>query len=70
MEIGDTLSRSSISRAPRVDVTSQEFSGALLMFFLQWPFVGVFGDTWTAWIAHFFFVMLVSPVLHGVLPLT
>lgn len=37
----------------------QEFAGALLMFLVLWPFVGVFGNTWTAWIAHFFFVMLV-----------
>lgn len=29
------------------------------MFLVLWPFVGVFGNTWTAWIAHFFFVMLV-----------
>lgn len=30
------------------------------MFLVLWPFVGVFGNTWTAWIAHFFFVMLVG----------
>jgi hypothetical protein len=29
------------------------------MFLVLWPFVGVLGDTWTAWVAHFFFVMLV-----------
>lgn len=41
----------------------QEFAGALLMFLVLWPFVGVFGNTWTAWIAHFFFVMLVRRVV-------
>lgn len=43
----------------------QEFAGALLMFFMLFPFVSVFGNTWTAWIAHFFFVMLVrKKVMH------
>jgi hypothetical protein len=44
-------------------IINQEFAGALLMFLVLWPFVGVFGNTWTAWIAHFFFVMLVRPPL-------
>jgi hypothetical protein len=43
-----------------VGAAIQEFFGALLMFLILWPFVGVFGNTWTAWLAHFFFVMLVS----------
>lgn len=42
-----------------VGAAIQEFFGALLMFLILWPFVGVFGNTWTAWLAHFFFVMLV-----------
>jgi hypothetical protein len=42
-----------------VGAAIQEFFGALLMFLVLWPFVGVLGDTWTAWVAHFFFVMLV-----------
>lgn len=29
------------------------------MFILTFSCVSVFGNTWTAWIAHFFFVMLV-----------
>jgi hypothetical protein len=40
-------------------VCLQELAGALLMFILTFPCTGVFGNTWTAWIVHFFFVMLV-----------
>lgn len=47
-----------------VGAAIQEFAGSLLMFLLSWPFVGVFGNTWTAWVAHFFFVML-SDVISG-----
>lgn len=32
------------------------------MFILTFPCTGVFGNTWTAWIVHFFFVMLVRVV--------
>jgi hypothetical protein len=48
-----------------VGAAIQEFFGALLMFLVLWPFVGVFGNTWTAWLAHFFFVMLVREERGG-----
>ncbi|EKU22600.1 aquaporin sip1-2 [Nannochloropsis gaditana CCMP526] len=48
-----------------VGAAIQEFFGALLMFLVLWPFVGVLGDTWTAWVAHFFFVMLCDIVSGG-----
>lgn len=48
-----------------VGAAIQEFFGALLMFLVLWPFVGVFGNTWSAWVAHFFFVMLVRVPFVG-----
>ena len=46
-------------------VALQEFAGFTLMIMCTFPFVATLGDTWSAWIAHFFLVMLCDIISGG-----
>ena len=46
-------------------VALQEFAGFTLMIMCTFPFVATLGDTWAAWIAHFFLVMLCDVISGG-----
>ena len=48
-----------------VGVALQEFAGFILMIMCTFPFVAALGDTWAAWIAHFFLVMLCDIISGG-----